>query len=213
MTENVTVIGIQGMLGCGKSTVRDILVKEFGAQWVPMSGPIKWMLAGLGLSEEQLYGSQKEEPSDLLCGKTTRYGLQTLGTEWGRELIGPDIWMNAVRHRILEQARGREDALFVVVDDVRFPNEAAMVEELGGQLWTVRRPEVEYSADIQMTLRNDHAAGLDVMSPSYPVHQSERWWAVAPANVIIHNIGTQDELYNTVRDTMRAILVEGVFVG
>jgi hypothetical protein len=31
----------------------------------------------------------------------------------------------------------------VVVDDVRFPNEAAIVRRLGGELWRVERPGTE----------------------------------------------------------------------
>jgi hypothetical protein len=35
----------------------------------------------------------------------------------------------------------------VVIDDVRFPNEAEMIRNLGGELWLVDRPGVAYDGD------------------------------------------------------------------
>lgn len=39
--------------------------------------------------------------------------------------------------------RGRN----VVIDDVRFPNEAKMIRRLGGELWLVDRPGVVYEGN------------------------------------------------------------------
>jgi hypothetical protein len=57
-----------------------------------------------------------------------------LGTEWGRDLIHPDIWVIAARAQI--ERYGDADIVF---DDVRFENEASMIRELGGLIIHVDR--------------------------------------------------------------------------
>lgn len=57
--------------------------------------------------------------------------MQTLGSEWGRQLIGPDLWVDAWRDVAARYQR-------VVVDDVRFVNEAA-IAAFGGRLYVLRR--------------------------------------------------------------------------
>jgi hypothetical protein len=71
------------------------------------------------------------------AGVSVRHMLQTLGTEWGRACIHPEIWTRCWRKRI-----DKYEA--VVADDVRFPNEAAMIKLLGGEMWHIERPDVPY---------------------------------------------------------------------
>ncbi|MFF3691999.1 hypothetical protein [Streptomyces sp. NPDC002221] len=61
--------------------------------------------------------------------------LQRCGTEAGRHILGPDVWVNA-----LFQGEGEWDAP-VVITDVRFPNEAQAVKDRGGLVVQVRRPQ------------------------------------------------------------------------
>ena len=89
--------------------------------------------AGLGLSEEQVNGSRKGEPDPSLGGHTPRYLMQTLGTEWGRRMISDDIWLRAW----VKALGGHRN---VVVDDVRFPNEAELIRSLGGYIIQIDRP-------------------------------------------------------------------------
>jgi hypothetical protein len=98
--------------------------------------PFKNMLKALGLNSEQVDGSLKEVPTALLGGATPRHAMQTLGTEWGRNLIHPDLWIMAWRELYFK--RLPED--HIVVDDVRFANEATAITELGGYLIRVTRP-------------------------------------------------------------------------
>lgn len=59
--------------------------------------------------------------------------MQTLGTEWGREKIHPDLWLRATERRV-----GRFDK--VVISDIRFHNEVEMVHRLGGTVYRIDRP-------------------------------------------------------------------------
>ena len=65
--------------------------------------------------------------------------LQFLGTEWGRETIDPDIWINIMAHR-LQSARDWEN---IFVTDVRFPNEVAVLKENGFKIFKIIRPDSE----------------------------------------------------------------------
>lgn len=118
------VIGLAGPAGVGKSAAADYLV-ECVPQYdrASFADPLKAMLAeGLQLTADQLYGGAKQQvDSRYEC--TPRHIMQTLGTEWGRRLIHPDVWVLAMAGRVA----GRR----VIIDDVRFPNEAAFVRERG----------------------------------------------------------------------------------
>ena len=131
------VVGLTGIAGSGKSTIAQELVAQAGFVRVRFGVFLKSMLRGFytecGLSEleieRRIEGDLKEVPDPLLCGKTPRYAMQTLGTEWGREKIDPDLWLNAWSARADKEISAGND---IVVDDLRFPNEAKAVSERGG---------------------------------------------------------------------------------
>lgn len=127
-----TLIAFTGLAGSGKSTAALHLVNVHGFERIRFAGPLKAMMAALGLTPEQIDGSEKETPCDLLDGRTPRYAMQTIGTEWGRDLIAPDLWIRAWQAAL--PATGN-----VVVDDCRFPNEARAVEAAGGLLVRIVR--------------------------------------------------------------------------
>jgi hypothetical protein len=138
------LIGVSGLKGSGKTTLANYLVQNYGCTRVPFAAPIKDMLAALGLTDEQLNGSEKEIKIDLLCGNSPRFAMQTLGTEWGRMMIGEKIWINAWRKKVETFWLGRSDQP-VVCDDVRFPNEVALIKAMGGRVIRVSRPECKTS--------------------------------------------------------------------
>lgn len=124
------LLGITGKAGSGKSTAAQVLL-DAGWTRIKFADPLKDMLRAIGLDDRHIEGHLKEVPCDLLRGKTPRWAMQTLGTEWGRECIAQDLWIALARRRIaLAMAAG----LSVVVDDVRFENEAEVIRELGGMV-------------------------------------------------------------------------------
>lgn len=90
--------------------------------------------------------------------------LQTIGTEFVRDILGEDIWIQALEKR----AAGIDK---VVVPDIRFPNEAAWVKRAGGVLIKVIKPDI---------VRMDHA--------------SERFVDMIDGEFIIENVGTIDDI-------------------
>lgn len=125
------LVALTGAAGSGKSTATKFLVERHGYTMVKFAGPLKDMLRAIGLGEEHIEGSMKERPDAMLCGKTPRHAMQTLGTEWGRNCIGEDFWAGIweIRVQRVFNSGGR-----VVVDDCRFPNEAASVRTKGGMI-------------------------------------------------------------------------------
>lgn len=134
------IIALTGYAGSGKSTAAKHLVERHGFTLVKFAGPLKQMMRCLGVGEREIEGDLKEVPCAVLGGKTPRHAMQTLGTEWGRNLIHSNLWVNvamASAEAVLDQG-GR-----VVIDDCRFPNEAVAVEEHGGFVVRIERPSVE----------------------------------------------------------------------
>lgn len=136
------LIGITGLAGSGKTTASQTLC-ENGYCRESMAKILKDMLTVLGMDYEQLYGNAKELPSTILCGQTPRWAMRSLGTEWGRNLIGENIWVNAMEMKLRLYWIANPYAKFVI-DDIRFPNEVEMVKRLGGELWAIFRPGLNF---------------------------------------------------------------------
>lgn len=142
------IVALTGFAGAGKSEVAKHLVSAHGYRLMKFAEGLKDMLRAIGLTEKQIEGEYKESKSKLLCGKTPRHAMVTLGTEWGRQLIGEDLWANVLQRKIesLSRLYGPEQTK-IVVDDCRFLNEAAMIQEMGGKIINVRRPGVVAKVD------------------------------------------------------------------
>jgi len=123
----------------GKSTIAAALEQK-GYVIVPFAETLKLML--LPMLEALGYDSkganylvnQAKQVVVGDAGVSVRHMLQTLGTEWGRQCIHPDIWVRCWKGRA-----DQYDA--VVADDVRFPNEAKMIKLLGGEMWRIERSD------------------------------------------------------------------------
>lgn len=127
------LIALCGYKGVGKSTYAKFLAGENGVV-LSFATPIKHMLKVL-VGHEYVFGDKKNDMTHL--GVTGRVLLQTLGTEWGRQTIDQDIWVRSMKHTLT-------DTMFteyhpIVIDDLRFENEAKMVRELGGEVWEIDR--------------------------------------------------------------------------
>lgn len=128
------LVAFTGLAMSGKTTCADWMRDKFGFVRLSFAGPIKRMIATL--TDER----DKNAMPDALCGQTLRHAYQTLGTEWGRNLIGHDIWLRAARHDI-ERYRG--GCAGITLDDARFCNEAQLIRDMGGVVIRLHRPGLE----------------------------------------------------------------------
>lgn len=120
------IIGLSGKKGSGKTTVAVQLCHNYGFARLSLAQPMKDMLETLleyqGMFEDDIINAIwdpvcKEQPLEQLSGVSPRVALQTLGTEWGRNLH-EDFWVRILMEKAKQYPK-------VVVDDVRFPNEQA----------------------------------------------------------------------------------------
>ena len=133
------IIGFCGPIGCGKTTAARHLVDGYRFERRRFAGPLKAMVKALGLTDEEVDGRLKEEPCERFGGSTPRHMMQTIGTEWGRNCVHPNLWVMAWEASL---PKNRD----VVVDDVRFANEAQAIKRLGGTLVFIDRPGVAIGA-------------------------------------------------------------------
>jgi hypothetical protein len=66
--------------------------------------------------------------------------LQRLGTEVGRNMLGEDIWVDAM-------FKNYKPGMKWAIVNVRFPNEYKAVKDRGGEVWHVSRPGYEPAYD------------------------------------------------------------------
>lgn len=140
MKTTPNLIGFAGRAGAGKTTAALMLVKHCGAVRFSFADPIRAMLRAIGLTADDFIDDAKHRPNDaILCGKTPRHAMQTLGTEWGRQCIGEEIWLKAAMREV-DMLRFIHP--LVVFDDVRFDNEAKAIRERGGVIVHLSHPSL-----------------------------------------------------------------------
>lgn len=123
------IIGLCGAAGAGKSTVADRLVAAHGFQHASFADPIYEAVSAIsGMPVKSLKDRRNKESVIEWLGVSPRMLLQTLGTEWGRNMVRQDIWIQSALRRI-----GGD----VVFSDVRFDNEAEAIVDRGGEVWLV----------------------------------------------------------------------------
>ena len=143
MTLQPKLIGLTGNKGVGKSTYASFLAGQNGHVY-SFATPLKTMLMSVFPSEYILTNKEAHIPN-YPKHVTGRFLLQSLGTEWARKLVTEDIWMLMLRERLVRDLEKKGSPM--VIDDLRFPNEAKMVRELGGVVWQMYRRNFEPSND------------------------------------------------------------------
>ena len=145
------LIGLTGLAGAGKDTVAQMLTQHWtaaGHGWDVMAfaDPIRAMCraflrhAGIDEPEDYLVDRELKEQVIPEVGASYRHLAQTLGTEWGQQCIGRDVWIRMLEQRLI--AAGRRGVTHVVIPDARFPVEADWLRTMGGVIWRIERPGV-----------------------------------------------------------------------
>jgi dephospho-CoA kinase len=176
------IIGITGLAGHGKDTIGNILVEQHGYTRAAFADKVRE--AALAINPHVRHGSVARRLADLVFvegwdnakqSSDVRQLLQRIGTDMGRNLLGADVWINAL-------FRTLDDSKNYVITDVRFPNEVDAIRQRGGEIWRVHRPNY------------DNGVGSD--------HESEQFVEKIKADVVVINDGTFNELTWNVAEWM-----------
>lgn len=135
------IIGFVGAIGSGKTSAASYLIHHRGYTRGKFANGLKEMLrtflsyrgVDASLIERMLEGDLKEVSTPYLNDRTPRHAMETLGTEWGRQCIATNLWVDTE----LEAKRG---AALLVFDDVRYANEADAIRNAGGAVVRITRP-------------------------------------------------------------------------
>lgn len=142
------LIGLVGHKGAGKTSITNaaLTVMPYDS-WVRigLADPITEMLITMGVPKAVARNKKRwDEPLEILCGKTMRQAARTLGTDWGRELVGLNVWTGLALERV---KRFERDGKHVVIDNVRFHSEFNAIKRAGGVMIAFRRPFHELSPE------------------------------------------------------------------
>lgn len=164
------------LIGCTREQLEDREFKEtpLGEEWKVYKIDYQTDYDDIDHDHSKIFLSEEDainwyEPLYLrpLRGRymnlTPRLLLQLLGTEAGRQIIHPNIWVNALfadyklDHGVVIEPNW-------IITDVRFPNEAKAIADRGGILIKVVRPETDHLAgDHESETALDQYVGWDLV--------------------------------------------------
>lgn len=191
------------LIGCTREQLEDADFKntELGEEWVcwflpddkypklfPKSADIEWIARGEKYFERKL---------------TPRMLLQLLGTECGRNIIHPNIWVNALmsEYKWINNPNGILRNMVApnwIITDMRFPNELKAVKDRGGI--TIRVNSNFKHGGNGASVYKGPSKGNRKVEPVE--HESETALDSTEFDYVIDNNGTLEELIEKVREIL-----------
>jgi hypothetical protein len=205
------IIGLIGLNGSGKSTVASILEQKYNFNIDSFAKPVKdiasiifnWNREKLdGMTEEsRKWREEKDEEWSKILNKdiTPRMILQMIGTEFGRDMLGENIW--------IESLKKRSENKNIVISDVRFVNEAEDIKNSGGILIRIKRGmDPSYLNAIDNIKFNNQNELKEYMKEKYPiVHEANYMIGLLKPDYVITNDTTIDDLHNKIYSILNII--------
>lgn len=197
------IIGVSGLIGSGKDTVADYLVKHHDFvrdSWAAslkdaVSKVFDWDRELLeGLTDEARVWREKIDPWWAkrlgMPHLTPRWILQYWGTDVCRAGFHDDIWVASVENRISKTNKN------VVISDCRFVNELQSIKRIGGITVRMKRGLDPEWIDLKQK-------DFENFKKKYPhIHASEYSIVDAEHDVVIYNNGTIHTLHKKINDLL-----------
>lgn len=190
------------LLGCTREQLedRDFKEKELGKEW--------WVWKSYYDNTLFTYTGQTMDIKYWeLIKLTPRKLLQLIGTECGRNILHPNIWVNALfseyRPIDLHNNISNKDVLDYssatfpnwIISDMRFPNELQAVKDRDGLTIRVNR-----DIDCSLCFGKGCTHCYEGKVENQGQHESETALDDAEFDIIINNNGTLDDLITKVRN-------------
>ena len=121
------IIGLSGYAQSGKDSTAELLCLNYGYERRAFADPMRHALMIINPKLDSItrlaefvddYGWEiaKKNPE-------VRRLLQVLGTDFGRKMIGDDVWLKMAMRDLRQDDK-------IVISDVRFPNELRIIKRL-----------------------------------------------------------------------------------
>ena len=203
------------LLSCTREQLEDsdFKNKELGEEWWYYKTPSKSLISYLDNNQPDFIKRYE------LIKTTPRLLLQLLGTECGRDILHPNIWVNAlmseyvpidiVRGKVTEKSEKKYLSYpSWCITDMRFPNEMEAVKNRGGITIRINRTveDVFYQLGVEKfgtkftreVLNEDTIKDMQKYVTEKE-HPSETSLDNAEFDYVIHNNGTIEELIEKVK--------------
>ena len=134
------LIGLTGRARSGKTTAAEHLARTYLLEQYAFADPLRdGLMAIFNLDPTDFEGDRKEQTLGWLdC--SPRQLMQSMGTEWARNTVHPDVWVKLAEQNLEYMTKALGAVLGFVVSDVRFENEADLIRRRGGTVIHILRP-------------------------------------------------------------------------
>lgn len=137
------LIGLTGRARSGKSTAAEHLVGTYMLEHYAFADPLRdGLMAIFNLDPSDFEGDRKEQPLAWL-DRSPRQLMQSMGTEWARNTVHPDVWVKLAEQNLDYMTKALGAVLGFVVSDVRFENEAELIRRRGGTIVHISRADAQ----------------------------------------------------------------------
>lgn len=202
-SQNSIVTGAKILDENGKPKRNPTINKKTGQQ--------EWKFIDKDFIDKHMSLEEQEYHNVTLVKLTPRLLLQLLGTECGREIIHPNLWVNALmsEYRIIRHKSNFSDRGYMgdepiypnwIITDMRFSNEMEAVKQRHGITIRVNR-DWRLAALTQLE-NNDDTELLDNQLNKVSEHESETALDNAKFNYTIENNGTLEDLIQAVKQIL-----------
>lgn len=178
--------------GVGKTTLARTIADCEGAEVISFAEPMRSMVESLfKYTDSDFYDwyKRRKEDTEPTLKTSIRHMMRTLGTEWGRNCIRENFWVDIAEEKIKSSC-----ASIVVFDDMRFPNEYEMLKKHGAKFIKIVRPEVAPPK------RSLFRRFLEFLGVAKKPHASDGALEGFYFDLVIENAGTEWEMYDKFKE-------------
>ena len=165
------LIGLTGRARSGKTTAAEHLARTYLLEQYAFADPLRdGLMAIFNLDPTDFEGDRKEQPLGWLdC--SPRQLMQSMGTEWARNTVHPDVWVKLAEQNLEYMTKALGAVLGFVVSDVRFENEADLIRRRGGTVIHILRPNA-LAVNPHISEAGIAANSADLTLPNYGTVES-----------------------------------------